>query len=1027
MEPYQKWPEENYPKKCPVHNCYVFHPSNSQNYKQNPISYIVQQKPKIIQAKNLNNNYQNRQYNIYTQNIESDPSSLLKEYQSTDGVLRGYNNNYSFYISGSSKVKSNVTINNHINNYTTQTMGQYPYQNKPIQTSKNSNSSYLILEKEPIIYNYNTNYNTNNINGFNYNQIQNKNINPQQKVYQAPKIEKRTVKRIADKETKYASGPKDNYRNNINTVRQNQIYEKTYANIYSTKKYNRNQIINRKNPTPGNQRSHIITSNNNRPGLSQRQRQFYNPNAIKNNNSISYENRPYQYRVYTEQNDYQPYANYSKNNCQKNNYYISSRQRGYTSQTQYQEQGNLNYEFEKEDYEEEDENEDEEDIYEVPVQYNKNNYNNNIKREMYQERPFMRINSNQRNGRRYGAYTQTLAMNGNYYMNELEYDPNNGRYIDNNNYYYSLPKYGQEKYGKRYPKEGNEVTSFQKSLRNIRLNNEEIEMENEQRNKNRVKIRTSGADNHRLYISNNTDNNLSRKNYRTYTEQNAYRNQDYILHDLDDEDYNYINRNKYHNLQKKENNDYYNYNNEEEIENDEESEEEKMYDTHKLIRANEDNFKIIHQKVNKNENNKNKQQTEEDDLYKEEEMPYDGDEIPKKKKVKNIETEINEKYYDNQGNYLGEKKIITTKQIPITQKAEINLNQEEDNNEEQEEFEEYESENGNYLNTNENDEYIPYKANNKHYKKRGENNKYKIKEKPSKYHSYFGDSTNNVYYESKPDNKDTNYERKKININTNVINNKNIQIVNSNLGIQSENMCVPAEENNDNEDKDKESNINNEENEENDNDEKEADEQQIEENEVFNDDEEPINENNNEINKNENDQREQINEKDNDERNLDDKDEKNENENLNERGDMVNENKEDNMKEEIQKEENAENDVDLNKNEDEDEDIHEENNQQNYNEDNNNENNIDNHINDEEEQNIEENGVEEIENQNIQNEEEGEEYVGEEEYDGEEEYIGEEMINNEYENNEQNYEDNNEQEYGEEEGLDEEENEHYEN
>ena len=213
MDNYQKWSEQNYPKKCPVHNCYVFHPSNSSNFQPNQQQYVLQQKPKIIQIKNLNNNTNTRQYNPLTQIDQSDPNSLLRQYQSPDGVLRGYNNNYSFYISGSSKIKSNVTINNQINNYTTQTMAPYPFQNRQNQNSNNT-STYLILEKDPIIYNYNTS----DINGFKYNEVQNKNNNVQQRVYQAPKIEKRTVKRIVDKEpfdqkhARYMQNQKDNFK-----------------------------------------------------------------------------------------------------------------------------------------------------------------------------------------------------------------------------------------------------------------------------------------------------------------------------------------------------------------------------------------------------------------------------------------------------------------------------------------------------------------------------------------------------------------------------------------------------------------------------------------------------------------------------------------------------------------------------------------------------------------------------------------------------------------------------------------------
>ena len=510
MDNYQKWSEQNYPKKCPVHNCYVFHPSNSSNFQPNQQQYVLQQKPKIIQIKNLNNNTNTRQYNQLTQIDQSDPNSLLRQYQSPDGVLRGYNNNYSFYISGSSKIKSNVTINNQINNYTTQTMAPYPFQNRQNQNSNNT-STYLILEKDPIIYNYNTS----NINGFKYNEVQNKNNNVQQRVYQAPKIEKRTVKRIVDKEpfdqkyARYMQNQKDNFRN-INTIKQKEMFQKINLNNYNNnyRKYSGNNISIKRNISPMIQRP----NNYSRPLISPTQRMINQPSLQQKRsaNNISYEQRPYQYRVFTEQNEYQPYGNYPKYNYQKQN-----RQKEYTSRTEMPDQRGYNYEYEQEDYEDEEDNEDEDDVYEVPVQYNNNRRNINInQREYYSERPFMRINSN-RNGKKYGIYTQTLAMNKNYYNNEYEYEPNNVRYISEKNNYYSQPKYRQEQFGRKYQRQEKEYTPFQKSLRNIRLNNEEIEMENDERNNNRVKIKTSGADNHRLYIS-NSSKSFPRKNYRTF-------------------------------------------------------------------------------------------------------------------------------------------------------------------------------------------------------------------------------------------------------------------------------------------------------------------------------------------------------------------------------------------------------------------------------------------------------------------------------------------------------------------------------
>ena len=180
--------------------------------------------------------------------------------------------------------------------------------------------------------------------------------------------------------------------------------------------------------------------------------------------------------------------------------------------------------------------------------------------------------------------------------------------------------------------------------------------------------------------------------------------------------------------------------NEEEIEDDDSDDEEKIYDTNKLIRAKEDNFNIIQQ--NKNSvNNKIESKTskEENNLgyQQNEDFPHDNDEeLPrqKNKNMKNIEKEINEKYYDNQGNYLGEKKIITTKQVPIDDK---NMDaQNEEDEEEQEEVEEYENINDNY----QENEYHAYQSNNGKFQKRGEN----MNNIKSKYKSYFGDDNNKL-------------------------------------------------------------------------------------------------------------------------------------------------------------------------------------------------------------------------------------------------------------------------------------------
>ena len=1046
MEQYQEWEEENYPKKCPVHNCYIFHPINSPNYKpaQPSLAYKGGQ---YIPSKNIpKNNYKARQCDIYEQyNNNIQPESLLNKYGSTDGVLRGYNNNYSFYISGSSQIKPKVTINNQINNYTSQTMAQYPYQAGQINQSKNP--SYIIMNKQPQIYNYNTS----NFGGFKYNENQNKQINNINRVYQAPKIERRMVKRVIDKEPfDSRAGPRDNLRNN-NTGQTKEMFHKINTNQnyrkYSGNQLNNNSYIVKRNTSPVNSKQNIITTNYSRPIVSNQrkissQNQSY-PYTKSSNNNITYDSNPYQYRMYTQQNKYQGYGNYPSNinnysNYQKYNY--SNNQREYGSRTEFPEQRNYKYEYEQEDYEEDDD--DDEDVYEVPEQYNINNgmnmNNANGRREYYSERPFMRINNysqSQRNGKKYTVYTQTLAMNRNF--NEYEYEPNDRRYLNNNNFttsnnYYSQPKYRE---GVRYGRQGN--TAFEKSLRNIRLNNEEIEMENEQRNNNRVQIKTSGANNHRLYISNNS-RSYPKKNYRTFTEMEAYRNQNYILQDIDDDDYDVYpnekivaNNNRYNNLRIVKNE------NEEEIEDDDSDDEEKIYDTNKLIRAKEDNFNIIQQ--NKNSvNNKIESKTskEENNLgyQQNEDFPHDNDEeLPrqKNKNMKNIETEINEKYYDNQGNYLGEKKIITTKQVPIDDK---NMDaQNEEDEEEQEDVEEYENINDNY----QENEYHAYQSNNGKFQKRGEN----MNNIKSKYKSYFGDDNNNVYYEIRGDSKNTKNNTQKINYNINNNKNQNLQIKNVNFGIHSENLCVPAEEN---DDKEKDEHEEKDEKE-SDKDEKEADEQKLEEELGF-DEEEEINDSHNNNNDNDNEKKneednikeEEENDKINDidennnnehieyEENINDKKEENENENeiinkenLDDKNILDNENNlnnEDNMQEEENHNEennnNLEENENINMNNNNENELNDNNKKSHLNneEENHENNNIDNNIiSNEENQNldqkIEENDNDEIEVQNIQK------YEGIEEYGGEEEEIGEEMANMEY--NENNYENNVEEEYGE--------------
>ena len=1058
MEQYEECQDEdgNIIRRCPVHNYYASPIVNQKNYirpkmispnyekiytsprkiEQYNNNYIItssnqsmvneNEYPQYSYENNQNVKYVNQyykqrnnndNYNINNTNSSTNnTNSSLRKYESSDGVLRGYTNNYSFYVSGSSQIKPKVTINTQYNNnYTVsntnnnsqnnsnQNKRQIIYKNSPQQQRntgqyqrviitnnntninnnrnyenrqivQNDNSSYIIrmVENEPEMYNQpnkqyiNSNYNVNNYNNnveeeiYYINENDNRNI-IQQTNYHRPLIQRRMVKRVVDREPfdrrkdNYIIGPKDNLRNvnknnqySINNYQQKTIYQKVNNNnlkkFYSS---NINSNINQRNdyfaPYPLKRTN---TPNITRPNLTSnisyvhptRQQKimvnspnFYGPK--NSNNNIPYYSRESPYNAYTENNDY--YFSQTEANSPRtrtpfiarppimdnvNNVYIypTRREREFTSRTQLQNQGGYEFEYEN------NENDDDDDVYEVPEQYSNNMGFYEDRRQNISERPFTQVSNysqSERNGRKYAVYTQTLAMNRNYnYDDEFEVDRRDVRNMRrrNNNYNnrnnYSVPKIMRPINDvQRLVRQNREYSAFERSLRNIRDNEEEIELENEERN-NRVKIKTSGSNNHRLFISNNSKGRHGRK-YKTYTELQNERPQGYyILEDIDNnspDEYEIppnenINRKviKNNNLRiiqleneniyrppppqyhpEEENNFYEEENmerfqnintqqtqNEENEDDDNNDENEQIYNSNQLTTAKEDNFRIVHNnQINRRQqgfnqkqliqNSQNSDENEqmqdneiegeeheeeiiqqtntntnsnmEEDIYQREDSPQDRDEQipPEKKNVKNIQTEINEKYYDNQGKYLGEKKIITTKQVPVNnqnQTEEYNPQQEEGDYQDEQEEQEDENENVN------DNEYTPYQSNNKKFKKRGENNKNMIE---SKYHSYFGDSNNNVYYEIKGMSGEVNKEEESKNdeeIEKRNYNEPMVQVKNVNFGIQSKNLCVPAQEN-EIEDKDNDEDKGN-------NDEKEADEQQIDENaEIYEEEEEDQN------------------------------------------------------------------------------------------------------------------------------------------------------------------------------------------
>ena len=1024
MEQYRKWPEEY--ENYPIQNIMISEMPNQNQLKYKRIIYTnnAQQEPQMYPSQgknfqvrnqyikyNMNNSNQNRNnYNNYSQfttpiqnyirnnqinsnyiqrryykspNTEQSKNTNSKydkfsKYESSDGVLRGYTNNFSFYESGSSQTKPKVTsyasnqYNNNNNNIYTNRNVQYNniqrtnisqgttkrYHNnistinnnrQIINANQNDNSSYIIrvIEDDPVNYNspnqqqyVNMDYNNNENVYYNENRYATQNYRP-------PTIQRRMVKRVVHKQPNstrgeyYTEGPNDNLRNynsNQNLYR-NDVQQESpnigYRKIISSNINQRNDLYPyqfiRRNNTPN-----APYSNYSRPIL---QRRIIEPNYPENNiTSVSY-NAKYPYKTFTEQNNNyiiartennsprnrSPFVGHSPNiNIHRYNRYVfqnqfNPKQREYGSRTEQNQRG-YEYEYEKED---------DEDVYEVPEQFNNNRDREYIEQRrpnIVVERPFTRINNysqTQRNGKKYGVFTQTLAMNRNYYSNndgeEYEYEvPNNFRNnrIREN---YSQPKIMRPINDvQRLLKNKREYSAFERSLRNIRDNEEEIELENERRN-NRVRIKTTGENNIR-FISNN--NGRPSREYKTFTQQQDYRaqGQGYILQDIDDsnfEDYdtyqnqsnknmvvspNEINQRKRVQKQYIQGKNYYeeeqmgniqnlnnlrniqNYNEQEVDEDDDNDEEEQMYDSSQLITAKEDNFGIVqnvkdkgninnhemddeeveHAQIQMNEGEMEEQRsTENNEIYRREEVPEDRDEniLPNGKNLKNIETEINEKYYDNQGNYLGEKKIITTEQVP----REEYLQQDDEYYEEQEEIEENEN------------EYTPYQSSHKKFKRRGENmvrrigqkqeggdmsknqnlkmnindNNYKESDSKSKYQSYFGDSNNNVYYEIKGVSGEAKEESKtEEDIGTKSSKEPVTLVKNVTFGIESENLCVPANENGN----ETENNIRESEKQRNTNtntniDEKEADEQQVDENAEIEEEEQNLHQNdgNNEL------------------------------------------------------------------------------------------------------------------------------------------------------------------------------------
>ena len=1041
MNHYQQWQkqEKNFQRKCPIHKViasnsptqkssnYTVTQINSSNYMKQPQIYphqrqIIKERKEIInnEYKNYNisdfnqnqnisnnnynysgnsyqnnkqNNYSNKYYNNnyrnYTYNnqlnsyankklYKNNNNDKYTNYESSDGVIRGYYNNYSFYVSGSSQIKpKSITNNPYIQNNFNNNLNQNIKHNSNLPQGKtsqnqnfenninsynnrqfinqNNNPSYIIKisEKVPNIYNpsnqliENRNELNNNLNKNIF--YSNENILTEQKNYKRPIIQRRMVKRVVDKESKDSRrGSKDNLRDNQNKNRNNNIQPQPKLIFKKINDYNNNidfrrfysKNINEKQDNINNRYEHFDSyqpikrdntpysntnnSNNYHQIISTRQNSNIDPKYAENNiSNISYDyNRQYPNKTFTERNGYiisTTRVNNNRNIYQNLNMPI---QRDYNSRTELKTQRGFKYDYENEDDE----------VYEMPEQYDKN-YNNikDIKysderiQNNYYNRSFNimgKYSPSYRIKKEYNVYKPAMTINRNYSNNnEYESDINDNRYREN----YSQPKVMKPINDvKRLLKLKREYSAFERNLKNIR-NEEEFELGNEERN-NRVRLNSSEYNNQSFYISSNS-NCHPLSHYKTFTEHQDYRKQRkrLYLEDIDNsniEDYdgsyqcqdnkNINNFNNIRLIQSERNkiidnrmiqsqnlqgeNQYYKEsiiknNNQEEIEEDNNNkEEEKIYGSRQLFNSKEENFGITNNNINQKENYQinnevilppedlvqiyenqgvimgneeeiiHQNNNNEEGNYQMEEIPnYTNEEIQMSgKKIKNIETEINERYYDNEGNYLGGKKSITTQQVPINDEGEFIIKKDgQIFYKEQKYKEENESI----------DEYMPYQSSHKEFKKRGEkanrereakieNNNLNINAnyEDLKYDFHLENSNNNIYNEK---NKVKEEIKEEFN-NSKEIENKKYKepmnfFKNDNFELQPENLCVTSKDNGNNQQNElRISNYN---------DEKEADEQQIEVNsELEEDDDVQNNTNENNIHKDSNLKIENINE-----------------------------------------------------------------------------------------------------------------------------------------------------------------------
>ena len=715
--------------------------------------------------KNQNYNQEYKQFynNSYSYNNITIPQfkkiERIKIISEPDYTMRKNSNNYSFYVSKTTSGKSAKNIKQYKNNpinYNNSKLSRNYGINQTYQTSEiisnNSSNSNKIIRRYSYNYNKDTNYNNNysengNIYRNNRNNVYYKNNNFFERSNK-PMIniinQKRVIQQPAYEQAKYI-------KKLIETEEQIPYYKKgNYTEIEPFN--NKNYISERKNY------NHKYRS------------------KIPNNYKIKYSKNKKQ-NIKIEQSDIREYEGSEKYDKEQRININKINPKIYN-----------NFNFNKRNSHSENKNN--------TLYKNDNNYNNynNIEKENYYEFPSFRkrhteiissqsrysSNNYKKSYNKYNVSTENPSLNSHY----------NSRKTDNQTPYKNGSRIIKNKHvNRRY-------TTFEKNLQNIR----ELDIRNDG-----IQISTTNSNNHSFYISEGFSN--KQKKYKTSTMQQAYRANKYILKSEDgtndNDNYDYyeekiISKHKklmspkedsfgFMSLEKEDIVNTKNKENEQQKKNKikiqiKNCEGEKQKENININNKNfiQNNERYYTGKMNENINiNNNQYQNINSNLF---QLNYQKNTEQYQKTKQESDRKNNHNYYEScqikkpkkqsNSNY-NNKIIINQKQSKIPPKFSYDFNENKNKEEDLQEQLNYEEKEQD-LNPNDNI------------------NSEELTKPIIKFSSYFGDSNNN-YYESGKINKIKLSQKKKINFKRY----NNLHISNDGIfGIQSETLCVPAQEKN---------------------------------------------------------------------------------------------------------------------------------------------------------------------------------------------------------------------------------------